>query len=152
MMALNWKTSWTGKECRIFREKLIVGLLKTKMWNGIAHGELFGHMLAFKPEGFFRRSTEILDINQTIVLGKIEYNWWKSSATITYQNQVFNWKFNSWTRKSWVVSSNATSGYFKRTSVWKNEGTIEQEDLPAPIVLAALYVQAHFLRMTGAAS
>ena len=151
-MALAWKSSWTGKECRIFREKLIVGLLKTNLWRGDAYGELYGHILVFKPLGFLKNSTEIFDINKTNKLGKIEYNWWKSSAMITYQDEVFEWKYDSWTRKSWTVNGGDDQAHFKKISHWRNEGIIENEDIPAPIILSALYVQGYFLRATAAAS
>lgn len=102
-MALTWKTSFSGKECRIFRDKLIVGILKTSIWKGDAYGELNGYMLLFKPLGFWKRSTQILDIEGKKVLGKIEYNWWKSSAVITYEEVTYEWKYLSWNRKRWDV-------------------------------------------------
>jgi len=151
-MTLAWKTSWTGSECRIFRGKIIVGLLKTTGMLGGAYGELNGHLLVFKPLGFWKTGTSILDIEGKTELGKIEYKWWKSSALITYQESVYEWNYESWTRKKWTVKGNADSARFLKQGFWKNEGIIENEDIPAPIILAALYVQNYFVRMTAAAS
>ena len=147
-MMLAWKSSWVGKECRIFRGKIIVGLLKTSAWKGDAYGELNGHMLIFKPRGFWKNETKILDIEGKTELGKIEYNWWKSTALITYQHISYEWKFNSWKRTGWNVTSPDETARFEKTSTWKNEGNIEYESMPASIILAAMYVQVHFIRVT----
>jgi len=151
-MTLAWKTSWTGQECRIFREKIIVGLLKTTAMRGDAYGELNGHLLVFKPLSFWKTGTTILDIEGKTELGKIDYNWWKSSALITYQETAYTWNYESWTRKKWTVNGNGDSAYFLKKGFWQNEGNIEYEDIPASIILAALYVQNYFVRMTAAAS
>ena len=151
-MTLAWKSSWVGKECRIFRGKIIVGLLKTSAWKTDAYGELNGHLLTFKPKGFWKSETKILDIEGKNELGKIEYNFWKSTALITYQQISYEWKFNSWKRMDWEVKGAEETARFVKKSMWNNEGTIEYESTPAPIILAAMYVQVHFIRMTAAAS
>ncbi|WP_221389552.1 hypothetical protein [Dyadobacter sp. NIV53] len=151
-MALTWKTSFSGKECRIFRDKLIVGILKTSIWKGDAYGELNGYMLLFKPLGFWKRSTQILDIEGKKVLGKIEYNWWKSSAVITYEEVTYEWKYLSWNRKRWDVKGPEESAVFLLSSLWRNEGNIEYDDTPGAVILAALYVQGYFAKITASAA
>lgn len=151
-MTLAWKSSWRGKECRIFRNKIIAGILKTSTWKAEAYGELNGHLLSFKPKGFWKTETQILDIEGKNELGKIEYYWWKSSAVITYERISYEWKFNSWKRTGWNVKGPEETAHFFKTSTWKNEGTIEYEHMPAPILLAALYVQGYFFRATAAAT
>jgi len=151
-MTLTWKTSWTGKECRIFRDKIIVGLLKTSVMRGDAYGELHGHLLVFKPISFWKTGTRILDIEGKTELGKIDYNWWKSTAVITYQDLVYEWNYESWTRKKWMVKSADNAAHFVRKGFWQSEGTIEYEDIPAPVILAAIYVQNYFMIMAASAS
>ena len=150
-MALTWKASFSGKEYRIFRGKLIVGLLKTSMWKGDAYGELNGYMLLFKPLGFWKKTTQILDIEGKKELGRIEYNWWKNSAVITYEDMMYEWKYQSWSHKSWDVKGPEESVNFLLSSLWRNEGNIEYEDTPGAVILAALYVQSHFSKVTSAA-
>ena len=151
-MALTWKTSFSGKEYRIFRGKLIVGILKTSMWKEDAYGELNGYMLLFKPLGFWKKTTQILDIEGKRELGKIEYNWWKSSAVITYEEVLYEWKYQSWSRKSWDVKGPEESAGFSLSGFWRNEGNIEYEDMPGAIILAALYVQSYFSKVAAAAT
>lgn len=150
-MALTWKTSVGGNEHRIFRGKLIVGLLKTSLWKGDAYGELNGHMLLFKPLGFWKKTVQIFDIEGKNELGRIEYNFWKSSAVITYEQMVYEWKYNSWTRKSWEIKGPEESATFLRSGFWLNEGNIEYEDIPGAVILTGLYVNNYFSRMAGAA-
>ena len=44
MAALSWKANFNGTEYRIFRGKVIAGLLKTSNWKNSGHGELDGYM------------------------------------------------------------------------------------------------------------
>jgi hypothetical protein len=149
-MNLSWKSNFSGTECRIFRDKLIVGLLKTSLWKEDGYGELHGNLLRFKTKGFWKRTTEIWDIDGKRVLGDVRYHLLKSTATITYQDITYHWQFNSWTRRQWIVSNdeNNTAG-FELKSFWKNEGVIENEDIPAAIVLIALYIHGHYRKISS---
>jgi len=151
-MKLIWKSSWVGNEYRIFRGKVIVGLLKTSAWKTDGYGELNGYMLTFKPKGFWQSETKILDIEGKNELGKIEYNWWKGTAIITYEQISYEWKFSSWKRMQWEVKGPEETAHFENDSMWKNEGSIEYDRTPPPIILAAMYAQVHFIRITAAAS
>ncbi|WAC10963.1 hypothetical protein [Dyadobacter pollutisoli] len=123
--------------------------MKTTLWKEEGYGELHGNLLRFKTKGFWKRTTEIRDIEGSTVLGSIHYNHLKSTATITYQDLNYHWQFNSWTRKKWVVSSETDTASFELKSFWKNEGAIENEDIPAAIILTALYVHGHYRRISS---
>lgn len=148
-MALTWKTSFSGKECRIFRDKLIVGILKTSIWKGDAYGELNGYMLIFKPLGFWKNGTQLLDIEGKKELGRIKYNFWRSSAVITYEQVEYQWKYESWTRKNWTVTGPSESAKFLRSGLLFNEGEIESYDTPGAVILAAFYTQSYFSKITS---
>ncbi|MCE7068631.1 hypothetical protein [Dyadobacter sp. CY326] len=148
-MALSWKSNLSGTECRIFRDKLIVGLLKTSIWKEDGYGELNGHLLRFKGEGWFNTTTKILDIEGKKELGKIRYNYWKGSATINYEDQEYEWKFQSWTRKKWVVQNAEDAATFQLSSFWKNEGSVDNDYIPAGIILSALYVSNYWRKIAA---
>jgi hypothetical protein len=74
----------------------------------------------------------------------------KSTATIIYEDVSYHWQFNSWTRKKWGVNSENDTASFELKSFWKNEGAIENEDIPAAILLTALYVHGHYRRISSA--
>jgi len=150
-MSLSWKSNISGTECRIFRGKLIVGILKTNFWKSTGYGELNGYLLRFKNEGLLNTVTKILDIDGTKVLGEIKYNVWNGSAKITYEDERYDWKYESWTRKKWFVKNLEDATEFTLTSFWKDEGTVDNESVSPAVILAALYVSSHLRTIMSAA-
>jgi len=151
-MKLQWTSTMSGNETRIFRGKLIVGLLKRSTWKDDAHGELNGYMVRFKTTGFWNRSTKILDIEGTRELGHIEYNSWKSTAVITYEDQSYEWAFDSWKRNTWKIKNLENQVSYSRISIWKNKGDIEVENISPAITLTGLFVYTYFQKMAAAAA
>jgi hypothetical protein len=149
---LTWKSSFTEKETHIFRGKLIVGLLKTNAWKSEAHAELDGYLLRFKDKGFFKRITEIQDIEGNKIFGEIKYSGWGRSATITYEEVAYEWKYKSWIDRSWHVQRGEDKAEFKLTHFWGKKGEIENENIPPAVILAALYARLHFKKVAAAVS
>ncbi|WP_159475298.1 hypothetical protein [Dyadobacter sp. 3J3] len=149
-MILQWKSSLSGKETRIFRGKVIAGLLKKSIWKDDGYGELNGHMLRFETKGFLHRTTRILDIEGKVELGKIEYKTWKSTAVVTFESESYEWKFDSWVRKKWQISNGANSAVFSKTSLWKSEGEIETEDISPAMILTGLFIYGYFWKIAAA--
>lgn len=149
MTALSWKSNFNETECRIFRGKVIAGILKTSLWKYDGRGELDGYMLRFKTKGFLQRHTEIRDIEGTRVLGSIEYNLLGSSAWIVYDNIRYKWKFESWTRRKWLVKTEEDEALFEPSGFWKREGQVTNEAIPAPVILASFFVQAYFRKISA---
>lgn len=150
-MTLQWTSTMIGKETRIFRGKLIVGLLKRSLWKDDAYGELDGYMVRFKTTGFWKRKTAILDIEGVKQLGHIEYNFWKTSAVITYEERFCSWTFDSWMRKSWKIVGGQDQAIYSKPSVWKNKGDIEVDNMSPVMILAGLFVYGYFQKAAAAA-
>lgn len=149
-MTLQWTSSMSGQEIRIFRGKLIAGILKRSFWKDDAYGELNGHMVRFKTNGFWKRTTQILDIEGTKELGLITFNIWKSTAVITYENQTYGWKFDSWMRKKWQLGNGDDFVQYVKRSSWKNEGDIEIQNISPALVLAGLFIYGYFWKIAAA--
>jgi len=149
MTALSWKSNFTETECRIFRGKVIAGILKISFWKTDGRGELDGYMLRFKTKGFFVRHTEICDIEGAKVLGSIDYNLWRSSAWIVYDEIRYQWQFESWMRRKWLVSGGGGEAVFEPLGFWKREGRVINEEIPPPVILASFFVQAYFRKMSA---
>jgi hypothetical protein len=150
-MSLRWETNFSGSECRIFRGKLISGLLKMNIWKDEGRGELDGHLLKFQTKGFWKPKTHLRDIEGLQELGKIEYNYYKGTASITYQSEEFLFRYDSWQRRGWSITRQDESAHFKSISFWKNKGEIENEDIPAAVILSALYIHFRYSRLSAAA-
>ncbi|OJV18659.1 MAG: hypothetical protein BGO21_24355 [Dyadobacter sp. 50-39] len=150
MAALSWKSNFTETECRIFRGKVIAGILKTTIFKYDGRGELDGYMLTFKSKGFFQSRTEIRDIEGRSVLGDIEYNLFRSKAWITYEGKRYEWRLESWLRSKWVVANGESEARFESAGFWKREGNVINEDIPPPVILASFFVQSFFHKISSA--
>ncbi|SEJ82949.1 hypothetical protein SAMN05216327_12257 [Dyadobacter sp. SG02] len=149
MAALSWKSNFTETECRIFRGKVIAGILKTTLLKYDGRGELDGHMLTFKSKGFFQSRTEIRDIEGKNLLGSIEYNVFRSKAHITYDGVCYDWRLDSWLRGKWTVSDGESEARFESAGFWKNEGQVINEDIPPPVILASFFIQSFFHKISA---
>ena len=150
-MGLSWKSSLGGTEIRIFNGKQIVGIIKSELIKTAAYGELYGSMLRFKSKGFWKKHTQILDIEGQKQLGEIQYNLLKGTAEISFEDHSYEWSYDNWFRKSWQIKNSIESSSFVKTSVWKNEGDIENDDLPRPVLLIGLYINTVFQNLSAGA-
>ncbi|NIJ50878.1 hypothetical protein [Dyadobacter arcticus] len=150
-MSLSWKSNFISTEFRIFRGKVIAGILRTSSWKNEGYGELDGNLLRFKTKGFLQKITEIRDIEGEKVLGQIQFHFMSSSATITYDHIDYNWKFASWSMRKWNVSNGNAHAAFKKTGFWQKEGEIEDQEIPPAVILASLYAHIHFRKVAAAA-
>lgn len=150
MTALSWKSNFTETECRIFRGKVIAGILKTTPWKYDGRGELDGHMLTFRTKGFFKSHTEIRDINGERLLGGIDYNLLRSKASITFEEMRYDWRLESWLGRKWIVGNGESEARFESLGFWKRKGNVINEDVPPPVILAAFFVQAFFHKISAA--
>ena len=139
-MTVHWKTTGWQSEYRIFREKTIVGILKKSFWDKTAYGEYNGYQLRFQTQGLWKPTTRILDIEGTRELGRIEYDSWRTSARITYEDQHFEWKRPSWRSSSWTVSNDEEQVDYQQQGFWEKQGVIEYEWASPAIVLCGLYM------------
>ncbi len=151
-MTLTWKISFASNELRIFRGKLIAGILKTHTWKADAYGELNGYMLVFKPTGFWKTGTKIFDIEGKTELGHITYDFWKQTAQITYSGQSYLFKYKSWMCQKWEVKGDGETGAFETRGFWNTEGTIEDDGISSAIILSALYTHSNFTRINSTAT
>lgn len=150
MTALSWKSNFTETEYRIFRDKVIAGILKTSSWKYDGRGELDGHLLSFKTKGFFNPYIEIRDIEGDKVLGRIDCKILTGKAWITFDGIRYQWQYDSWLGGKWVVRNNELEARFESSGFWKKEGRVINEDVPPPVILASLFVKAYFNKISAA--
>mgnify|MGYP003406732903 CR=1 FL=1 len=139
-MNVNWKSKNGHREFRIFRGKLIVGILKKKGWSRNAYGEYNGAMVQFLSEGFLNPVITILDIEGTKKLGKIHYFRFKGIASIQYEEQMFEWKYKSQQKKEWSIISDDDFVNYTISNTTQVEGEIEIEGIRPEVVLTGLYI------------
>jgi hypothetical protein len=143
-MTVIWKTIGWSQQYRIFRDKIIVGILKKEGWKQDAVGEYNGAMVRFSSRGFWKTETIIADIEGTKELGKIEYDGWKSIGKVIFQGEEYLWKYDSWKLNEWTISKGDDFAKYKITNIWKGEGAIEIEGVPPELVIIGLYIEDRF--------
>lgn len=143
-MSLRWKASWGGNEYRIFRGKLIAGIVKTDSWRGDAHGELNGHMVLFRKKSIWTSDTILYDIEGKQELGAIDFEALRSRATVTLYGQDYAWKYNTFWGNEWELGGNGQMISYTAEGWLKQEGEIEEDYASPLLILAGLYVEARF--------
>ena len=143
-MHVRWQTLGLDQEYRLFREKLIVGLLKKSFLRNSAYGEYHGYLLRFEAPRWGRSQARILDIEGKKVLGTIAFGYFPRSATITYEGETYAWKSLSWHR--WTVTQADETATYEAGRGWTQggTGTIAYDYLPPAVVLSGLYVRSYF--------
>jgi hypothetical protein len=149
-MTVTWKTTGWAQQYRIFRDKIIVGILKKEGWKGEVLGEYNGAMLRFRPTGFWKTGTVISDVEGTRELGMIEYDTWKSIGKVTFQDKEYEWKYESWKQNKWSISHEEEFAKYAVTNVWRGEGSIDIEGIAPELVIIGLFIDDHY-KMLGAA-
>ncbi|HEV7349140.1 hypothetical protein [Telluribacter sp.] len=144
-MDIYWKTVGWQSEYRIFREKVIVGILKRGSWGTDTYGEYNGYLVRFDTKGFGKRSARILDIEGQKVLGSVKFRRFPTSATITYEGEEYQWNYQQWSRYKWSVRHTDEEATYVAARPWQGGGgTIQYDYLHPAIVLVGLYVHSYF--------
>lgn len=115
-----------------------IGYLKDKSFSQIATGEINGKQYIFRTKGFINQNTEIINCAENIVVGDINYNTWKTSATISINNKITHWKCDNIWNTKWSMFN--SDGLFIKFSGSSSKGQIESEVNDELLVLTGLFV------------
>jgi len=144
---LNWKKGAFKSACQIYSdENRIIGVLHENNCSLSAEGELNGKKYLFKSKGFFNPVTQIIDVANNVVIGKITYNSWMTKARIEYDDSILNWRYDSCWASKWSIFGTTDILLHGRSSFCK--GNIEfnrQNDL---FVLTGLFISRYYFQMT----
>ncbi len=136
-----------GREYRLFNGKQIIGILKNDFWNRKAYGEFKGFLVRFEQEGFGKKQARILDIEGEKVLGTVRFKTSPRAASITYEDENFDWNtLNKKSRSSWVVRNEEEESQYLAEGFMGSRGKITDAYLPPIVLLAGLYVRGYFLK------
>lgn len=137
------ETSPTG-EVRLYRGKLIIGMLRHKSYKQDAYGEFLGTMLRFRRKGFFDKYVTLLDIEGNRSLGSIHFQEWGKKVVIEYMDKVYEGYLDN-AAKEWVID-NPEEGElaFRCPSSKSNEVEFELNYMEPAVVLATFYVRRQY--------
>ena len=139
---LTWKKKLLGNTSEIFLGETAVGKLIEKTWTQSAEAELKGEKYQFLTKGFLNMETLIIDAADKMIIGKITYNSFRTTAQIEYRNKQYSWKNNNWLNSKWSLTNNEdvqieySGGPFK--------GRLETDSNEFGLILTGLFVSNYF--------
>ncbi len=136
------ETSLTG-EARIYRGKLIVGMLKNTFVNQDAYGEFLGTMLRFRKKKFLSKKVSVLDIEGKKEVGEILFADWGRKVTVQYNNKMYLGELSGKSGQ-WCMEDKEEDIVFESPSVSVKKGMFEQNYMNPAIVLATVYIRAYY--------
>ena len=143
---IHWKKPIFNNASSIYSADGKIGELTENQWKQTAEGELNNRKYSYRTRGFINQLTEIVDPASKDIVGKIEYNTWKSSATITYLDQSFHWKYdNPWQTRWSITDKLGVSTNFQGNQL---KGSIEGPDLSEFLVLTGLFITNYYIQST----
>ena len=144
-----WKNRFFRSDYEISRYDGIAGELKNIGWKRKAAGELNGKKVLFEIKGFFDKDFLISNPDDNSLIGKIVFNTWRTKATITILDKVYNWHYDNFFHTKWSIS-NENGNLVKYESHFKN-GDVNSFVSDEILILAGLYVRK-YLQQRAAAS
>ena len=141
---LHWKKAFLCNAIKIYSAEGVIGQLKEYNWKQTAEGEINKQKFKYRTSGFFNQVTEIIVPSTNYIVGKIEYNTWRSRATLTYLDQKFFWQYDNLWQTKWSITNDHGLRIAFEGSLGK--GSIEGEDISEFLVLAGLFVTNYFIK------
>ncbi len=141
---LHWKKTLFSSTCTIHSADGEIGHLRENPWKQSAEGEINKRRYAFKTRGFFNQVTEIVDPSTDFIVGKIEYNTWKSKATLNYLDHTLYWQYDNLWQSRWSITDEQGLNISFQGSLQK--GIIEGEDLSEFLILTGLFVTNYYVQ------
>ena len=141
---LHWKKEFFSSSYSIYSADGKIGQLNENPWKQSAEGECNNRKYLFRTRGFLKQVTEIVDPATNYSVGKIEYNAWKSRATITYLDQTFHWQYENLWQTRWSITDHRGLKVDFQGSLHK--GSIEGQDITEFQILAGLFVTNYYIQ------
>jgi len=142
-----WKKGALSQTCHLFSSNAKFGSLRFKTWCRSADAIMNGKSYRFQMNGFITQKTQIIDIDNNTVVGKVTYHPWKSKATMQFENKWLEWRFdNAWHTKWSLMSTGVSSIIFSGSS---NSGRIECDRVDDVLVLTGLYINYYYKQVSA---
>lgn len=139
MKTLNWKPESMFKcSYRILENYSQVGYIKRARWQKNFTAELNGQQYTFKPQGFFKRESIIVD-RENNTIGLITKDNWNSNAVITVNGQSYPLAYtNAWQTK-WSIKVSFGNSINYNSNGYNYSGNVTSNENNNLLILAGLY-------------
>ncbi|WP_293888935.1 MULTISPECIES: hypothetical protein [unclassified Sphingobacterium] len=136
----NWKNNLFGTKSTLYCNDAVIGSLESIDWNLDAHVSIHKDKYRFINKGLFNPYTEIRNQNNELI-GDIEYNSWKSKATISLINKKYTWSPKNRWMTAWQIEDELGKVVEIKPSSLCNGGKIESCENSELILSISLYLQ-----------
>jgi hypothetical protein len=142
---LNWKKGAFSTTNKIFSEERQIGHLHDNAFKQTSDGMIRGKSYRFKTEGLFKQKTHIIDLENNVVIGSIEYNSWMTKANIQLRERSVQWKYdNAWQTK-WSMFDK--KGIYLKFAGGVTKGSIEGHNPDDLHVLTGLFITNYYTQV-----
>jgi hypothetical protein len=145
-----WKAKFFNNKYEIFQYDNIAGTLSGSGWKRTSSGDMRGKKVQFENKGFFKQEFLITDPISSSVLGNIVFNTWRTKATITLQNKVYNFQFENFFHSKWSITNE--NGNLIRYHAQLKQGDIISYTDNETLILTGLYIRDYLLQRAASAS
>ena len=141
-----WKKELFSESYKIFNIEKQIGTLINKTFSQTSHGEINGEKYSFKTIGLFNHYTQIIDIQNKIIIGEIKYSNWKNKATINVNGEKYEFKYdNIWNTKWSIYNCDGIQITFNSSTATGQ--IIAATDNPL-LILIGLFISNYFILMS----
>jgi len=144
---LTWKTKLFSNRFEVFRYDMKSGELKKEIWSRKVNGELNSRKIIFETKGFFEQQTQIINLQDNAVVGRITFHRWKAKATINYSGSEYRFQFDNFFRSKWSLSNE--NGLLIRFHSRGFKGTIISYTKDEILILSTFFIR-NFLKQKSA--
>ncbi len=139
-----WSNGLFSSLYQIHSNEQQLGRLINRPFSRTTKGSFEGKDYLFRNTGFFHQKTEIVDCSDNKVIGEIEYNSWRSKATMSVNGRTYKWKYdNIWTTQ-WSLSD--SGGVSVRFNSSTTRGQIDADTDDGLLLLSGLFVKNYYLQ------
>jgi len=142
-----WKTKLFSNRFEILKDDFLTGELKKEGWSRKVKGELNNRKIMFETKGFFKQETNIIDLNDSSVLGQVKFHNWKSKSAVIRRDIVYQWQFDNFFRSKWSLRNGDEILIKYQSHGFKGEITSYIND--EVLILAGFFIR-NFLKQKSA--
>lgn len=132
-----------------FKDGEEVGFIEDKLTNRSSKGSILGKKYLFENEGFFKPRINILDLQEKIIAGRVDFHRLLPKANMVLNNTLYGWKFTNMIQTRWELADR--SGLVLVSADSRKEGYCTIEDPETPLLLLSSLIIRNFFTKQGQA-
>jgi len=143
---LTWKKGWFSCAYQILAGDMSVGALKEKTFQRASIGAIGNKRYKFRTKGILKPYTEIIDLDEHQVIGRISFSCWMPKATVQLGEQTMYWRYQNLWETKWEL--NDFEGNRLAFKGCQTKGKVTMTNKDELMVLVGLFISNYYQKMT----